>query len=97
MVILQTSGAFANIVMGMIDFNQVSFKGGLSAMFDLMRKDVDSYPLLVNGRVRENVIEAINAPVRDEQIPVGTLQNITAVGSVEDVSNRERAGPAPPG
>ena len=51
-------------------------------MFDLTRKEIDSYPLLVNGRVRENVIEPINAPVRDTQIPTGTLQNITGVGSV---------------
>lgn len=51
-------------------------------MFDLMRKEANSYPLLINGRVREDVIEPINAPVRDMQIPTGTLQNITGIGSV---------------
>lgn len=63
-------------------YNQVGFLEGLSARFDQLRPADKSYPLLINGRVRENAIEPIRSPVEDEQIPSGTYQNLTAVGSV---------------
>jgi hypothetical protein len=66
----------------MIDYNQATFRGGLAAMFDLTRKTAEGYPLLVNGRVREDAVEPINAPVFDEQAPAGLYQNLTSVGSI---------------
>jgi hypothetical protein len=66
----------------MTEYNQLTFRGGLAAMFDLTRKTQAGYPLLINGRVREDVIEPIAAPVRDYQSPEGLYQNLTGVGSI---------------
>jgi len=63
-------------------YNQESFLGGLSSRFDRLRPDANSYPLLINGRVRDNRVEAIKKLVQDTSLPTGTYQNITAVGSI---------------
>lgn len=62
--------------------NQLGFIGGLAAQFDGVRPDPFTYRLLINGRVRTNVVEPILAPLRDTLIPDGNYQNITAIGSV---------------
>lgn len=62
-------------------YNQVSFDGGL-ARVDRMRTDSRNYPLLVNGRTRNNQIQTIKAPLRDTQLPNGNYQAITAIGAI---------------
>jgi len=46
-------------------YNQSSFLGGFNRQYDPTRIQRDSYPLLVNGRVRDDVILPITKPLRD--------------------------------
>ena len=62
--------------------NQQSFLGGISARYNELRVDPNTYQLLVNGRVRDNSVEAIKSPLQDELAPQGLYQNLTAIGSV---------------
>lgn len=62
--------------------NQSSFLGGISARYNELRADANTYQLLINGRVRDNSVEAIFAPAQDTYAPAGLYQNLTAVGSV---------------
>ena len=63
-------------------YQQVSFMGGLAARYDQLRPQSDAYPLLVNGRVRDNAVTPINKPLEDTTLIGGVKQNITAVGSI---------------
>ena len=63
-------------------YNQVGFLGGLSARFDNLRPDQNSYQLLMNGRVRKNGVDAVNSPLKETALPTGIYQNITGVGSI---------------
>lgn len=62
-------------------FRQDSFTGGIDNEFDPTKLDKNSYPLLINGRCRRNVISPtrkhINIP-----IPEGNLQSIYAAGDI---------------
>jgi len=62
--------------------NQQSFLGGLAAQYNELRADPITYQLLINGRVRENAVAAIKAPLQDVDAPTGLYQNLTAIGSV---------------
>lgn len=62
--------------------NQQSFLGGLAAQYNELRADPMTYQLLINGRVRENAVAAIKAPLQDTDAPTGLYQNLTAIGSV---------------
>ena len=62
--------------------NQTSFLGGLSARYNELRADPNTYQLLINGRVRDNSVSAIFSPAQDIYAPAGLYQNLTAVGSV---------------
>jgi len=61
-------------------YEQANYLSGLSAQLD--RTKADSYPLLINGRVRDNVVTAIRAPLQDTSVREGLYQNLTAVGSI---------------
>lgn len=63
-------------------YNQSTFRGGLSTRFDRLKTSLDSYPLLINGRVRDDVVEPVPKPLQDTLAPEGLYQNITAVGSI---------------
>ena len=43
---------------------------------------MSTYPLMVNGRVRQNAVSTIARPLQDTGLPDGNYQAITAVGSV---------------
>jgi hypothetical protein len=62
--------------------NQSTFLGGLSGQFNELRVDPSTYQLLVNGRVRDNSVEAVFSPLQDTNVPEGLYQNLTAIGSV---------------
>ncbi len=61
-------------------FDQLTFTGGLNAEYDRLKIPRDSYPLLLNGRIRNGNIQPIRKHVRDTNIPDGTYQNLIAVG-----------------
>ena len=61
-------------------YEQTNYLNGLSAQLD--RTKADSYPLLINGRVRDNVVAPIKSPVQDTTVREGLYQNLTAVGSI---------------
>ncbi len=63
-------------------YNQTSFLGGLAAQFNRVRPDVNSYPLLCNGRIRDDVVDPIRSPLEDTSVRAGLKQGITAVGSI---------------
>jgi len=63
-------------------YQQSNFLGGLDARFDSLRPDGSTYPLMINGRVRQNAVSTIPKPLRDTALAEGTYQAITAVGSV---------------
>ena len=62
--------------------NQQSFLGGLAAQYNELRADPVTYQLLINGRVRDNSVSGIKAPLQDYDAPTGLYQNLTAIGSV---------------
>lgn len=47
-----------------------NFIGGLNQEFDTTKLGADEYPMLVNGRVRFNLIEPVRSPV-EQVLPVG--------------------------
>jgi len=63
-------------------YQQQSFLGGLAARYDLLRPSPSTYPLLINGRVRDNAVTAVNSPLQDTTLPDGNYQSCTAVGSI---------------
>ena len=63
-------------------YEQQSFLGGISAQWDPTKVGQTSYPLLINGRVRRNVVEAIRKPARQDTLPDGEYQGMHSSGSV---------------
>ena len=61
-------------------FKQADFAGGLNAQEDPTKSADNSYPLLINGRNRRNVISPTNKHV-NLPLPTGTLQGVAIVGS----------------
>lgn len=58
------------------------FRGGMRQQFSSDKEDVlKSYQLLINGRVRTNVIEPIKLPVEDTSLPAGLKQGIYSFDS----------------
>ena len=68
--------------MANLTYQQQSFLGGLAARYDLLRLNSNTYPLLINGRVRDNAVTAVESPLQDELLPTGVYQNVTAIGSI---------------
>jgi len=62
-------------------FDQLDFSGGLNAEYDRLKTPRNSYPLLLNGRIRNGNIQPIKKHVRDTSIPAGTYQNLIVVGN----------------
>jgi hypothetical protein len=64
-----------------IVYTQYNFSGGLNRTFDSTKLQRNQYPLLINGRVRKNIITPTQKHV---QIPVpgGNIQGIYAFGNV---------------
>lgn len=61
-------------------FNQIDFSGGLDAEFDRSKTPNGSYPLLINGRVRDGVISPVKRHLKDTGLPSGSYQDLTVVG-----------------
>ena len=61
-------------------FDQMDFSGGLNAEYDRLKTPRNSYPLLINGRIRNGNIQPIKKHVKDSNIPDGIFQNIITVG-----------------
>ena len=61
-------------------FNQIDFSGGLDAEFDRTKTPNGSYPLLINGRVRDGVISPVKRHRKDVGLPSGSYQDLTVVG-----------------
>lgn len=58
------------------------FRGGLRQQFSSDKEDAaTSYQLLINGRVRSNVIEPIRLPVEDTSLPAGLKQGLYSFDS----------------
>ena len=68
--------------MATITYNQTSFLGGISAQWDATKVGQSAYPLLINGRVRRNVVEGVRKPARENDLPDGEYQGMYAAGSV---------------
>ena len=64
----------------MVIYSQNSFAGGLDRDFDPTKIRRDSYPLLVNGRIRENIVVPTKKHLQLNP-PSGTYQGIYAIGS----------------
>lgn len=64
-------------------FSKNSFSGGINQQVDATRIGANEYPLLVNGRTRYDVVEAINAPqMVTSGLPLGgKYQGCYAAGS----------------
>ena len=67
-------------------FNQIDFSGGLDAEFDRTKTPNGSYPLLINGRVRDGVISPVKRHRKDVGLPSGSYQDLTVVGDYPLVS-----------
>lgn len=66
----------------LVPHKQQSFLGGLNRQFDPSKIAEDEYPLLFNGRIREDVVEPIQLPLDlSSSIPSGKKQGIYAVGT----------------
>lgn len=61
-------------------FVQDSFAGGLDTEFDATKSPKNSYPLLINGRARRNVIQPTNKHV-NLSAPDGNYQGLYGAGS----------------
>lgn len=61
-------------------FDQVDFSGGLNAEFDRLKTPRNSYPLLLNGRIRNGNIQPVKKHVKDTNIPAGNYQDLVTVG-----------------
>ena len=64
----------------MMLFNQIDFSGGLDAEFDRLKSPTNSYPLLINGRVRDGVISPTRRHLQDDSLPIGTYQDLRVLG-----------------
>lgn len=73
---------YADDVTDAMIINQQSFLGGLATQYNELRADPITYQLLINGRVRDNSVSGILAPLQDSDAPTGLYQNLTAIGSV---------------
>jgi hypothetical protein len=62
--------------------HQTAFSGGIKGRYDIMKKPVDSYALLFNGRHRSDRITPVNAPLKNKY-PEGKLQHVLGVGAYQ--------------
>lgn len=69
--------------MNSLEYNQISFEGGLSQRVDSTRLDRTKYPLLVNGRSRFGRISPIKlpAPVASSLPNIANLQGVYGAGN----------------
>ena len=62
----------------MVTINKTNFLGGIQTQFSPEKSAfADSYALLTNCRVRNNIVEPVRGPL-ELDIPSGTLQNLSA-------------------
>lgn len=68
----------------MLTYNKQSFLGGQNQQVDSTRLEDDEYPLLINGRNRNDVISPIFKPkeIIDGQLAGKKLQGIVSIGSI---------------
>lgn len=63
---------------------KTSWLGGINQLSDISKLKEDEYWILINARVRKNVVEAVNLPldVSNNLSEVGNIQDISAAGSL---------------
>ncbi len=63
---------------------KTNWLGGINQLSDISKLGENEYWILINARVRKNVVEAVNLPLNvSSDLPVGeTFQDITAAGGL---------------